>query len=47
MWKYEGDNTLYDLMQKRDFPYNAEPLLFGKELPLDKVCVGYWFVYRT
>ncbi len=25
MWQYEGDYTLYDLMQKKDWPYNLEP----------------------
>eukprot|EP00803_Ostreobium_quekettii_P001794 evm.model.scf_816.3 EVM.evm.TU.scf_816.3 scf_816:24362-31618(-) len=28
VWKYEGDYTLWDLMQKKDFPYNLEPYLF-------------------
>ncbi|GLC41994.1 Serine/threonine-protein kinase STN7, chloroplastic [Pleodorina starrii] len=32
VWKYEGDNTLMSLLEKRDFPYNLEPLLFGREL---------------
>ncbi len=32
VWKYEGDSTLYDLMQRKDWPYNLEPLLFGKAL---------------
>ncbi len=32
MWKYEGDFTLYDLMQRKDWPYNLEPLLFGQAL---------------
>jgi len=34
IWKYEGDYTLWDLMQKRNFPYNLEPLLLGKELDM-------------
>lgn len=32
MWKYEGDFTIYDLMQRKDWPYNLEPLLFGQPL---------------
>ena len=32
MWAYEGDCTLADLIQKRDFPTAAEPLLFGRPL---------------
>ena len=32
MWQYEGDFTLYDLMQRKDWPYNLEPLLFGQSL---------------
>lgn len=36
VWKYEGSNTLWNLMQKRDFPYNLEPLLLGKEVNLPK-----------
>jgi hypothetical protein len=30
VWKYEGDFTLSDVMAKRDFPYNLEPLLLGR-----------------
>jgi serine/threonine protein kinase len=36
VWQYEGDYTLYDLMQKKDFPYNLEPLLLGRELDMPK-----------
>ncbi|KAK9816689.1 hypothetical protein WJX72_003731 [[Myrmecia] bisecta] len=36
IWQYEGDYTLYDLMQKKEWPYNLEPLLFGRELNLPK-----------
>ncbi|GFR46678.1 hypothetical protein Agub_g8295 [Astrephomene gubernaculifera] len=32
VWYYEGDNTLMSLMERREFPYNLEPLLFGREL---------------
>ena len=34
IWKYEGDYTLWDLMQKKNFPYNLEPLLLKKELDM-------------
>lgn len=30
VWRYEGDFTLFDLLQKRDWPYNAEALMKGK-----------------
>lgn len=33
IWKYEGDFTLFDLLQKRDWPYNAEALLRGSGQP--------------
>lgn len=36
IWQYEGDYTLWDLMQKKDFPYNMEPLLLGQELDMPK-----------
>eukprot|EP01023_Acetabularia_acetabulum_P009110 TRINITY_DN14028_c0_g1_i1.p1 TRINITY_DN14028_c0_g1~~TRINITY_DN14028_c0_g1_i1.p1 ORF type:complete len:585 (-),score=71.46 TRINITY_DN14028_c0_g1_i1:332-2086(-) len=36
VWLYEGDFTLFDLMTKRDFPYNMEEGLFGEELNLEK-----------
>ena len=36
VWQYEGDYTLWDLMQKKEFPYNMEPLLLGGELDLPK-----------
>lgn len=32
VWKYEGNYTLYDLMAKKEFPYNVEVLLFKREL---------------
>jgi hypothetical protein len=28
--------TLYDMMTKREFPYNVEPILLGRELRLQK-----------
>lgn len=36
LWRYEGDNTLFDAIQKKEFPYNLEPLLLGRELRLEK-----------
>ena len=36
IWQYEGDFTLWDLMQKKDFPYNLEQQLFGQELDMPK-----------
>ena len=36
IWKFEGDWTLWNLMQKRDFPYNIEGLLLGQEVDLPK-----------
>eukprot|EP01025_Chloroclados_australasicus_P025117 TRINITY_DN2509_c0_g2_i1.p1 TRINITY_DN2509_c0_g2~~TRINITY_DN2509_c0_g2_i1.p1 ORF type:complete len:637 (-),score=76.78 TRINITY_DN2509_c0_g2_i1:453-2249(-) len=35
VWQYEGDYTIFDLMQKKDFPFNAEELLFGKSLDIE------------
>ena len=36
VWRDEGDATLWDLMQRREFPYNLEPLLLGRELRLPR-----------
>ena len=36
IWQYEGDYTLWDLMQKKDFPYNLEQTLLGRELDMPK-----------
>ena len=36
VWQYEGNDTLWDVMQKRDFPYNLEPLLLGRTLDIAK-----------
>ena len=47
VWQYEGDYTLYDLMQKKDWPYNLEPLLFGRELNLPKSPERRWLSLRT
>ncbi|GMH32543.1 hypothetical protein BSKO_00377 [Bryopsis sp. KO-2023] len=34
LWKYEGDFSLYDLMQKKEFPYNLEDALLGRQLTI-------------
>ena len=36
IWQYEGDFTLWDLMQKKDFPYNLEQPLLGRQLDMPK-----------
>ncbi|PRW20521.1 Serine threonine- kinase chloroplastic [Chlorella sorokiniana] len=36
VWTYEGDYTLADLMVKKEFPYNLEQSLFGRELNIPK-----------
>ena len=36
VWQYEGNDTLWDMLQKRDFPYNLEPLLLGRTLDIAK-----------
>ena len=36
MWQDEGNDTLWDVLQKRDFPYNLEPLLLGRTLDIAK-----------
>ncbi|KAF6258518.1 kinase-like domain-containing protein [Scenedesmus sp. NREL 46B-D3] len=36
VWHDEGEFTLYDMMTKREFPYNVEPILLGRELRLPK-----------
>lgn len=47
VWQYEGDYTLYDLMQKKDWPYNLEPLLFGRELNIPKGPERRWLSLRV
>ncbi len=47
VWQYEGDFTLYDLMQKKEWPYNLEPLLFGRELNLPKSPRRRWITLRV
>ncbi|KAJ9163382.1 hypothetical protein P3X46_023057 [Hevea brasiliensis] len=32
IWRFEGEVTLYDLMQSKDFPYNVEAMIL-KEVP--------------
>jgi hypothetical protein len=46
VWQYEGDYTLYDLMQKKEWPYNLEPLIFGRELNLPKSPRRRWISLR-
>ena len=31
VWKYEGSDTLANLMNDKDFPYNVEPFLFKNQ----------------
>lgn len=36
IWRFEGEATLYDLMQSKDFPYNVEALILGQVQDLPK-----------
>ncbi|KAL1807031.1 hypothetical protein ACET3Z_030099 [Daucus carota] len=36
IWRFEGEATLYDLMQSKDFPYNVEALILGEVQDLPK-----------
>ncbi|PRQ40422.1 putative protein kinase Group-Pl-4 family [Rosa chinensis] len=36
IWRFEGETTLYDLMQSKDFPYNVETMILGKVQDLPK-----------
>ncbi|KAL6186630.1 hypothetical protein ACLB2K_042750 [Fragaria x ananassa] len=36
IWQFEGEATLYDLMQGKDFPYNVETMILGKVQDLPK-----------
>ncbi|XP_047321463.1 serine/threonine-protein kinase STN7, chloroplastic [Impatiens glandulifera] len=36
IWKYEGESTLADLLQSRDFPYNVEAMILGEVQSLPK-----------
>ncbi|CAI5473058.1 unnamed protein product [Closterium sp. Yama58-4] len=33
VWRYEGDSTFADILTDRDFPYNIEKSLLGKQAP--------------
>ena len=36
IWRYEGESTLSDLMQSKDFPYNVETMILGKVQDMPK-----------
>ncbi|CAN4123923.1 unnamed protein product [Withania somnifera] len=36
LWRFEGETTLADLIQSRDFPYNVEALILGEVQDLPK-----------
>ncbi|XP_050375062.1 serine/threonine-protein kinase STN7, chloroplastic [Argentina anserina] len=36
IWRFEGEATLYDLMQSKDFPYNVETMIIGEVQDLPK-----------
>lgn len=36
IWRFEGDSTLADLLQNREFPYNVETLILGEVQDLPK-----------
>ncbi|KAL6848994.1 hypothetical protein ACP4OV_021577 [Aristida adscensionis] len=36
IWRYEGEDTLYDLMQSKEFPYNVETKILGDVQNLPK-----------
>eukprot|EP00192_Tetraselmis_astigmatica_P008809 CAMPEP_0117659130 /NCGR_PEP_ID=MMETSP0804-20121206/6261_1 /TAXON_ID=1074897 /ORGANISM="Tetraselmis astigmatica, Strain CCMP880" /LENGTH=662 /DNA_ID=CAMNT_0005465753 /DNA_START=305 /DNA_END=2295 /DNA_ORIENTATION=+ len=36
VWRYEGTDTLYNKMMRKDFPYNMEEVLIGRELNIEK-----------
>ncbi|KAK4263749.1 hypothetical protein QN277_029124 [Acacia crassicarpa] len=36
IWKFEGDATLADLMQSKEFPYNVETMILGEVQDLPK-----------
>jgi hypothetical protein len=35
VWKFEGSDTLFKLMNDKDFPYNVEPYLFKSGVAID------------
>nr|TKS15087.1 hypothetical protein D5086_0000037540 [Populus alba] len=36
IWRYEGEATLYDFMQSKEFPYNVETMILGEAQDLPK-----------
>ncbi|PKI60504.1 hypothetical protein CRG98_019158 [Punica granatum] len=36
IWRFEGESTLYDLMQSKEFPYNVETMILGEVQALPK-----------
>ncbi|KAL3644636.1 Serine/threonine-protein kinase stn7, chloroplastic [Castilleja foliolosa] len=36
IWKFEGESTLADLVQSKEFPYNVESMILGENLNLPK-----------
>uniref|UniRef100_A0A7N0U1L7 non-specific serine/threonine protein kinase n=1 Tax=Kalanchoe fedtschenkoi TaxID=63787 RepID=A0A7N0U1L7_KALFE len=36
LWRFEGEDTLADLMQSKDFPYNVETMILGEVQDLPK-----------
>ncbi|GFP96628.1 serine/threonine-protein kinase stn7 chloroplastic [Phtheirospermum japonicum] len=36
IWKFEGESTLADLMQSKEFPYNVEAMILGENQNLPK-----------
>lgn len=36
IWRFEGENTLTDLMQSKEFPYNVETMILGEVQALPK-----------
>ncbi|CAD6332970.1 unnamed protein product [Miscanthus lutarioriparius] len=36
IWRFEGEDTLYDLMQSKEFPYNVETKILGNVQDLPK-----------
>ena len=47
VWKYEGDYTLYDLLQQKEFPYNMEQYLFGRDLSIPKGAYRKLVIVKT
>ncbi|EYU34597.1 hypothetical protein ABFS82_05G029500 [Erythranthe guttata] len=36
IWKFEGESTLADLLQNKEFPYNVEALILGEDQKMPK-----------